>query len=96
MDTRKVYQYALQREHEGKRFFEENAERLSHAAATGAFRQLAAEEQRHIEFIQDQIAALDEGQSPSAELDARMDEQGFFWQRAVSELLDQSVLEAGA
>ena len=94
MDTRKVYQYALQREHEGKRFFEENAERLSHAAATGAFRQLAAEEQRHIEFIQDQIAALDEGQSPSAELDARMDEQGFFWQRAVSELLDQSVLEA--
>ena len=33
MDIRKIYEYALQREHEGKRFFEQNAERLSHAAA---------------------------------------------------------------
>ena len=44
---------------QGKRFFEQNAERLSHAAAVGAFKQLAAEEQKHIEFIQAQINALD-------------------------------------
>jgi len=94
MDIRKIYQYALQREHEGKRFFEENAGRLSHAAAAGAFRQLAAEEQRHIEFIERQIAALDEGRSPSAAMGAQLDKQGFFSQRAAAELLDQSVLEA--
>ena len=49
MDIRKIYTYALQREQEGKRFFEQNAERLSHAAATGAFKRLAAEEQKHID-----------------------------------------------
>lgn len=94
MDIRKVYQYALQREFEGKRFFVESAERLSHAAAVGAFKQLAAEEQKHIEFIQSQIAALDAGRSPSAALGAQLDDPGIFWQRATSELLDQSVLEA--
>ncbi len=94
MDIRKVYEYALQREHEGKRFFDENGERLSHAAATAAFKQLAAEEQKHIEFIQSQIAALDAGQPSSAAIGARLENQGFFWQRATTELLDQSVLEA--
>ncbi len=67
MDIRKIYEYALQREYEGKRFFEENAARLSHAAAVGAFKELAAEEQRHIDFIEDQIAALDSGQPASSE-----------------------------
>ena len=75
MDIRKIYEYALQREHEGKRFFEENAGRLSHAAAVGAFKELAAEEQKHIEFIQSQIAALDKGsrqqRSPGKELERR-------------------------
>ncbi len=55
MDIRKIYEYALNREYEGKRFFEENANRLSHAAAISAFQQLAAEEQKHINFIQNQI-----------------------------------------
>jgi rubrerythrin len=94
MDIRKIYEYALQREHEGKRFFEQNAERLTHAAAVGAFKQLAAEEQRHIEFIQSQIEALDKGQAPSATLGAQMDQEGFFSQRAATEALDQTVLEA--
>lgn len=94
MDIRKIYEYALQREYEGKRFFEENAGRLNHAAAVRAFKELAAEEQKHIEFIQGQIAALDEGQSPSTSLGVQMDREGFFSQRAATELLDQTVLEA--
>ena len=61
MDIQKIYAYALQREHEGKRFFEQNADRLSHAAAVGAFKRLALEEQKHIEFIQRQIDLLDKG-----------------------------------
>src|SRR5512136_989259 len=94
MNIRKIYEYALQREYEGKRFFEQNAERLSHAAAVGAFKSLAAEEQKHIEFIQRQLDALDKGQAPSAAMGELMASEGFFSQRANSELLDQTVVEA--
>ena len=94
MDLRKIYEYALQREHEGKRFFEENAARLGHAAAAGAFKQLAAEEQKHIEFIEGLIAALDKGESAPAALGAALEKEGFFSQRASAELLDQTVIEA--
>ena len=79
MDIRKIYEYALQREHEGKRFFEQNAGRLSHAAAVGAFKSLAAEEQKHIEFIQSQIEALDKGQSPSAAMGVSAGKRGLLF-----------------
>jgi len=94
MDIRKIYEYALQREYEGKRFFEENAERLSHAAAAGAFKNLAVEEGKHIEFIQAQIDALDAGAEPDTAMGETLQEGGFFSQRAESEFLDQTVLEA--
>jgi rubrerythrin len=95
MDIRKIYQYALQREHEGKRFFEENAGRLKHAAAVSAFKELAAEEQKHIEFIENQIAALDKGLPASSEaISKELKDGAFFSKRAQSEMLDQTVLEA--
>jgi rubrerythrin len=94
VDIRKIYAYALQREHEGKRFFTQNAERLSHASAVGAFKQLAIEEQKHIEFIQIQIAALDQGEAPDTAMGTELDAAGFFSHRAESELLDQTVLQA--
>ena len=59
MNIRKVLEYALQREYEGKAFFEKNADRLSNAAASGAFKIIAKEEQRHIEYIQAHLDALD-------------------------------------
>ena len=94
MDIRKIYEYALLREHEGKRFFEQNAERLSHAAAVGAFKQLAAEEQKHIEFIQAQLNALDAGQAPNVAMGSELEKGGFFSQRAQTEMIDQTVAEA--
>ncbi len=94
MEIRKVYEYALHREHEGKRFFEDNAARLGHAAAVGAFKALAAEEQKHIEFIEGLIAALDQGATESTDLGAAFEKEGFFSQRAHAELLDQTVIEA--
>jgi rubrerythrin len=94
MDIRKIYEYALQREHEGKHFFSENAKRLSHAAAVGVFEQLAAEEQKHIEFIQAQIDALDKGEAPDRTIGVELQHEGFFSQRAESEMLDQTMLEA--
>jgi rubrerythrin len=94
MNIRKILEYALQREYEGKRFFEENAERLNHAAAVGAFKQLAAEEGKHIDFIQAQIKALDKGKAPDTDMGEALQRDGFFTQRADSEFLDQTVLEA--
>lgn len=94
MDILKVYQYALQREYEGKRFFEENAGRLSHAAAVGAFKNLANEEQKHIDFIQNQIEQIKQGIPPSLALGKDLENEGFFSQRAATEALDSTVLES--
>lgn len=94
MDIRRIYEYALQREHEGKRFFEENAARMQHAAAAEAFRQLAAEEQRHINFIQAELDRLNSGQPAATDPAAAYEAEGFFSQRAVSEAIDQTTLEA--
>jgi len=94
MDIRKIYEYALQREYEGKRFFVENAERLSHPAAAKAFKELAAEEEKHILFIQSQITALDIGELESSALAQKLQGEGFYSQRAHSEMFDQTVLEA--
>ena len=94
MDVNRIFEYALQREYEGKRFFEMNAGRLSHASAVGAFKRLAAEEQKHIEFIQRQIDLLDKGQSSSTTLGEEMEKAGFFSRRADSEMIDQTVSEA--
>ena len=94
MDIRRIYEYALAREYEGKRFFEQNAERLSHAAAIGAFKQLAAEEQKQIEFIQSQIAAIDKGMENLSTFNVELDQESFFSQRAITEGIDQTVSES--
>ncbi len=94
MELRKIFEYALQREIEGKRFFEQNADRMGHAAAVGAFKTLAAEEARHIVFIQSLLAAIDKGESPDITIGIEMEKAGFFALRANTELLDQTVLEA--
>jgi rubrerythrin len=94
VDVRKIYEYALQREREGKRFFTQNAGRLSHAAAVGVFEQLAMEEQKHIDFIQAQIDALDRGEAPDIDRGTELERDGFFSQRAQSEMLEQTVMEA--
>ncbi len=94
MDIRKIYEYALQREHEGKNFFLTNAERLHHAAAQGAFRQLAGEEQKHINFIESMIKALDQGRSAGQVVADLKAEDSFFSRRAISEGVEQTVIEA--
>ncbi len=93
MDVQKIYEYALQREIEGKRFFEENAERLQHAAAKEAFKVLAQEEQKHIFFIERQLSVLADGQS-AVEVEEELEPNSFFAQRAEIERVDQSVAEA--
>ncbi|MGD8404228.1 MAG: ferritin family protein [Anaerolineales bacterium] len=97
MNIRKVFEYALQREREGKAFFLNNAERLNSAAAVEAFKVIAGEEQRHIEFIQAQIDALDAketGVETAQKTTSELDETQFFANRADKEMIDQTVNEA--
>ena len=94
MDVRKVYEYALQREHEGKDFFQRNAQRMSHAAATEIFNRLADEESKHIRFIESLLAALDGSGEPDPEVATQLDEGARFIARAKSEMLDQTVTES--
>jgi rubrerythrin len=93
MDIKRIYEYALQREHEGKNFFESSAERMSHAAAAGIFRRLADEEQKHIEFIEGLLQALDTGRTkPGTDTDFESEDR--FAKHAESEMLDQTVIES--
>ncbi len=94
MNIQKIYIYVLQREYEGKRFFEQNAERLSHATAVQAFKILVGEEQKHIDFIENQLNALERGVKPGLDFGLELEKAGFFYDRAASELLDQTVAEA--
>jgi rubrerythrin len=93
MNVQRIYEYALQREREGMDFFQRNAERMSHAAAAEIFRKLADEEQKHIEFIQRLLQALEGG--PSAlETGIKLEQEDFFSQRAELERLDQTTIES--
>lgn len=94
MDVRKIYEYALQREREGRDFFQNNAGRFHHAAVTGIFERLAAEEEKHIQFIQGLLAGLETGGSMDLKAGQEMDEAGFFSARAEAEMLDQTIIEA--
>ena len=94
MDVRKVYEYALQREHEGKNFFAQNATRFGHAAVIGTFEKIADEEQRHIDFIQTLIDDLDAEGADGIAKGMQLDAEGFFSQRADAEMLDQTVVES--
>jgi len=94
MDIVKIYEYALQREREGRDFFRSNARRFSHAAVADAFEKLAQEEEKHIQFIQSLIDAQQATSVSGLETGQRMDKEGFFSQRAEAELLDQSIIEA--
>jgi rubrerythrin len=94
MDIRKIYEYALGREHEGRNFFQSNAARFNHAAVEGAFKSMAAEEEKHIIFIQSLIDGLESGETSGLETGAAFDAEGFFSQRAESEMLDQTVIES--
>ncbi|MBN1660838.1 MAG: ferritin family protein [Anaerolineae bacterium] len=91
MNIQQIYHYALQREHEGQRFFEESAARAAHAAAAGIFRTLAEEEARHIQYIEALLAHLDGAEAvPPADLEPG----GRFAARAEAEYLDQTIIES--
>ena len=94
MDVAKIYEYALQREYEGKRFFEQNAERFSHAAVVEAFQRLASEEEQHIGFIEGLLVRLDADDDREPEAGQAFQGEGLFAERAADALLDQTIIES--
>lgn len=91
MNVQKIYEYALQREKEGYQFFKSNADKSSHATVAGVFKRLAAEELKHIEYIQGLISGSDDQVAKTA---AALEGDDWFESRAKEELLDQSVIES--
>jgi len=94
VDVQKIYDYALQREHEGRDFFRQHAGRFSHAAVSDAFNKLAEEEEKHIRFIQSLIDTLDGDPRSALDAGSQLETAGFFSQRAASQMLDQTVIQS--
>jgi rubrerythrin len=94
VDLHRIYEYALQREKEGCDFFLSNAKKVSHGAAVGIFEQLAAEEEKHIAYIEKLLKAFSSGEGAVPQPESEMPAGGFFSQRAQSEALDQTVIES--
>jgi rubrerythrin len=92
MNTRRIFEYALQREHEGFRFFSEKAAAAGHASVTSIIGKLAEEEKTHIAFIEGILARMDQTGAPTAPVTGS--DQSFFSARAASELIEQTTAEA--
>lgn len=91
MDLQKIYEYALQREEEGYQFFKSNADKSTHAAVAGVFQRLADEELKHIEYIKGLLNSADEKVET---INAELNEDDWFEERAREELLDQTLIES--
>lgn len=93
MNIIRVLNYALEREKEGKRYFESNADRLINPSAARAFRAIADEEQRHIDYILAELKKLGE-EVPADAVDPQLPAAGFFADRAEAEFIDQAMAES--
>lgn len=93
MDLVKIYEYALQREHEGYDFFSSNAKKMGSRAAAGVFDKLAAEEEKHIAYINALLTRLKSAQTTVATSDPLPDED-LFGKRAILEYFEETVIES--
>jgi rubrerythrin len=91
MNFQKIFEYALQREKEGYRFFKTSADKSSHAAAAQVFQRLADEELKHIEYLKDLMKSEDDGE---IQTEAMLNIEDWFESKAKEELLDQSLIES--
>jgi rubrerythrin len=89
----KIFEYALNQEETGKAFFENSLQRMGMGAAISAFKRLIEEEQRHIEFINQILKDLREGEeiNPSEIKKIVLEPTDYFDTRAKSEFLQQCI-----
>jgi rubrerythrin len=89
----RIFEYALNQEETGKTFFEHSLQRMGMGAAISAFKRLIEEEQRHIEFINQILKDLKEGEeiNPLEIKEMVLDPTNYFDERAKSEFLQQCI-----
>ena len=56
-----IFEYALNQEETGKRFFQASLERMGYGAAVSAFKRVIEEEEHHILFINNVLSGLKQG-----------------------------------
>jgi rubrerythrin len=89
----RIFEYALNQEETGKAFFETSLERMGIGAAIHAFKRLIEEEQSHIQFINQILKDLREGNEIKATEIEKMvlGPTNYFDARAKSEFLQQCI-----
>jgi rubrerythrin len=89
----KIFEYALNQEETGKTFFETSLQRMGVGAAISAFKRLIEEEQRHIQFINQILKDLREGEeiNPIEIKKVVIEPTNYFDARAKSEFLQQCI-----
>ena len=89
----KIFEYALNQEETGKAFFEHSLQRMGMGAAVSAFKQLIAEEEKHIDFIKQILKDLKEGKeiNPSEMKEIVLKPTNYFDARAKSEFLQKCI-----
>ena len=87
----KIFEYALQQEETGKRFFQDSLQRMGWGSAVSAFQKLIKEEEHHILFIQRILKDLQEGRPVEwrRPKDLSLEPTDYFDARAKSEFLQQ-------
>jgi rubrerythrin len=89
----KIFGYALSQEETGKAFFEHSLQRMGMGAAISAFKRLIEEERKHIEFINQILKDLKEGEeiNPSKIKEIVLEPTNYFDARAKSEFLQRCI-----
>ncbi len=89
----RIFQYAINQEETGKKFFQDSLARLNIGSAVSAFERLIQEEQKHIEFLQRLISHIQAGQKIGlADVEeVVLKPVDYFDARARSEFLQQCV-----
>jgi rubrerythrin len=87
----RIFEYALQQEETGKRFFQDSLQRMGWGSAVSAFEKLIQEEERHLSFIKEILSDLKQGRSVElrSPQNLPMEPTDFFDARAKSEFLRQ-------
>jgi len=87
----KIFEYALQQEETGKRFFQDSLQRMGWGSAVSAFEKLIKEEEHHIFFIKEILSALKQGRSVELHRQESLllEPTHYFDERAKSEFLQQ-------
>jgi rubrerythrin len=95
-DLIRIFEYALQQEETGKRFFQDSLTRMGWGSAVSAFGKLIYEEEHHIRFIEGILSDLKQGRSArwTALQPPSLEPTNYFDERAKSEFLQRCLEES--